>query len=89
MIVSFVNTKIRDNINKENKSDFWDLQKLHHAIEVEIGHLPSVEATTSLDDDDDDSLLVTSEISKPSSNVSRKQLFCNVSSLWRQEPFGG
>ena len=66
VIIRKLLTKIRDNINRENKSDFWDLQKLRHALEVEIGNLQSVGVTTSLDDDDDDSLLVKSEISQPS-----------------------
>ena len=66
VIIRKLPTKIGDNINRENKSDFWDLQKLRHAIEVEIGHLQSVEVTTSLDEDDDDSILVTNEINKPS-----------------------
>lgn len=38
--------KIRDNINREGRNDFWELNTLRQAIDVEIGHLQSIEPLT-------------------------------------------
>ena len=41
-------TKVRDNINREGHSDFWDLENLRGAIEQEIGHLEATEMTQNI-----------------------------------------
>ena len=47
LLVRKLPTKIRDNLNRAHKSDFWTLEDLRKEIDVEIGHLQCLETNSS------------------------------------------
>ena len=52
LLIRKLPSKIRDNLNRSQKSDFWNLSDLRREIDVEIGHLQSV----SIEDNSSDSI---------------------------------
>jgi hypothetical protein len=46
LLIRKLPNKIRDNLNRANKSDFWNLDDLRREIDIEIGHLQSLEPET-------------------------------------------
>ena len=46
LLIRKLPTKIRDNLNRAHKSDFWTLEDLRKEIDVEIGHLQCLETNS-------------------------------------------
>jgi hypothetical protein len=71
--------RVRDNINREGRADFWDLDTLRTAFETEIGHLRSAESITqSMCSDstgNEDFLVGSEELSTISMQVNTNRSF--------------
>ena len=52
LLIRKLPSKVRDNLNRSQKSDFWTLADLRREIDVEIGHLQSVELDQNNNHDD-------------------------------------
>ena len=50
LLIRKLPSRIRDNLNRANKSDFWTLEDLRAEIDVEIGHLQSVDVDSPSDE---------------------------------------
>lgn len=74
LLIRKLPVKVRDNLNRAHKSDFWNLDDLRKEIDIEIGHLQSVEPRTGNDLEFD---LPASTCSFKATNFEPNCPFCN------------